>query len=210
MNKQEMKTNYKMYSRIAGVLTLGVFAASAYIGAYDKVLQSVPSHWYLDWAISIASLVAAGLLISMPTRLWAVVLGGVVWPIVYVGGLGFDVLTKLCAGASQEYCWPSRNAAFQYLILNNPNAQGQGWTLFPFTIPLAIVLILISLVLSILAVISIRRSRITSGKSVTEYSTDSASKRSTQASTIRSNSLETNSKILATRFDISPTYHAVQ
>ena len=38
-----------MYARIAGVLTLGVFAADVYIGLYDKVLQEVKVHWYLDW-----------------------------------------------------------------------------------------------------------------------------------------------------------------
>ena len=147
------------YSRIAGVLTLGVFAISVYIGAYDKNLQSVTVHWYLDWVIAAASLIAAGLLIAKPSGLWTVTLGGVIWPIVYVGGLGFDVLTKMCAGVSSEYCWPSRNAAFQYLILNNPNAQGLGWSLFPYTIPIAIALIFVAWVLSIMSMISIRNSR---------------------------------------------------
>jgi plastocyanin len=147
-----------MYARIAGVLTLGVFAANVYIGLYDKVLQEVKVHWYLDWVIAAATLISAGLLLAKPSTRWTVVLGGVVWPVVYVSSLGFDVYTKLCAGVSQNYCLSSRTVAFQYLILNNPNAQGQRWTLFHYTVPLALGLIFIAWVLSIVTVISIRRS----------------------------------------------------
>jgi plastocyanin len=150
-----------MYARIAGVLTLGVLAANVYIGLYDKVLQEVKVHWYLDWIIAAATLVSAGLLLAKPSTRWTVVLGGVVWPVVYVSSLGFDVYTKLCAGVSQNYCLSSRTAAFQYLILNNPNAQGQRWTLFHYTVPLAIGLIFVAWILSIVTVISIRRSTAT-------------------------------------------------
>ncbi len=150
------KSSVAAYARIAGVLTLGVFAASVYIGLYDKILQSVKVHWYLDWVIAAASLVAAGLLLAKPLTLWTVVLGGIVWPIVYVASLGFDVYTKLCAGVSQKYCLSSRTAAFQYLILNNPKAPGQGWTLFHYTVPLALGLIFIAWILSIFAAFSIR------------------------------------------------------
>ena len=66
------------YGRIAGVLTLGVIAVSVYIGLYDKILQSVKVHWYLDWVIAVASLVAKGLLLAKPSSLWTVVLGGIV------------------------------------------------------------------------------------------------------------------------------------
>ena len=68
---------------------------------------------------------------------------------------------RLCAGVSQNYCLSSRTAAFQYLILNNPNAQGQRWTLFHYTVPLAIGLIFIAWILSIVTIISIRRSSAT-------------------------------------------------
>ena len=90
-----MTTTSSLYARIAGVLTLGVFAANVYIGLYDKVLQEVKVHWYLDWVIAALSLVAAGLLLAKPLTRWTVVLGGVVWPVVYVASLGFDVYTKL-------------------------------------------------------------------------------------------------------------------
>lgn len=153
----------KGLARIAGILLLGVFVINTYIGVFDSNLKGqltnstggIPLHWYLNWVIAAITLVAAITLISSPLSSVWVTLSGIVWPIVYVGSLAFDVYTKLCAGGG--FCWPSRTAAFQYLILNNPNAPGGGWKLLPFTIPTAIGLMFIAWVLSIWALYSIRK-----------------------------------------------------
>jgi len=103
------------------------------------------------------TIIAALLLIVNPLSSIWVALAGIAWPIVYVGSLAFDVYTRMCAGGG--YCWPTRTAAFQYLILNNPNAPGGGWILWNYTIPTAIGLLFIAWVLSIWALVSIRRDK---------------------------------------------------
>lgn len=136
---------------------LGVFAINVYIGLYDKNLSQVSLHWYLNWVVAVLTIIAAILLLSRPLNAPIVALAGIVWPIVYVASLAVDVYTRMCLGTS--FCWPSRTAAFQYLILNNPNAPGGGWKLFPYTIPMALGLLLVTFILSIIAVASIYRSR---------------------------------------------------
>ncbi|SRR5579875_241185 len=144
-------------ARVGGILMLGVFAVNVYLGIYDTNLSQVPLHWDLNWVIAAVTLIAAILLLAKPLNAPLVTLAGIVWPIVYVASLAVDVYTKMCLGAS--YCWPSRTAAFQYLILNNPNAEGGGWKLFPYTIPIALGLLFVTFVLSIIVVASIYRSR---------------------------------------------------
>ncbi|MHB8568044.1 MAG: hypothetical protein ACYC7D_11715 [Nitrososphaerales archaeon] len=153
-------------ARIAGVLLLGVFAINVYLGLFDTILKQqltgsttgIPLHWYLNWIIAAVTLIAAFLLLTNPLNSLWVSIAGIIWPIVYVGSLGFDVYTKLCAGGG--YCWPSRTAAFQYLILNNanPNASGGPWLLWSYTIPTAIGLLFIAWVLSVWALVLIRKS----------------------------------------------------
>ncbi len=145
-----------LLSRIAGILMLGVFGVNVYIGLYDKVLaQAQPNHVYLNWVIAVLTLVGAGLLLAKPTIRW-VTLGGIVWPIIYVAGLAVDVLGKLCIGGDPTACWPTRRAAFDYLILNDPNPPA-GWTLWQGTIPTALALLFIAWVLSIYFVVRERR-----------------------------------------------------
>ncbi len=149
----------KNITRGAGGLTLGAFALNLYIGLYDKNLsQFQPLHWDLNWVIVAASLVAALFLIGFPRSIWLVLLGGIVWPILYVVSLGVDVYTRLCLGGSQANCWPSKTDAFNYLVLNNPNiAGGYGWKLWQGTIPLALAFLAIAFVLSVISFISLRR-----------------------------------------------------
>lgn len=169
----DCKLAEKGLGRVAGILLLGVFAINTYLGVFDSNLKGqltsstngIPLHWYINWVIAAITLVAAVTLISSPLSALWVTLSGIVWPIVYVGGLGFDVYTRLCAGGG--YCWPSKTAAFQYLILNNPNAPGGGWNLFPFTIPTAIGLLFIAWVLSAWALYSIRKGRTVIQKTAT-------------------------------------------
>ena len=138
---------------------LGVFALNVYIGLYDKFLSKYqPLHWELNWVIAAVDLVAAIVLIGLPKNIVLVSLGGIVWPIVYVISLGADVYTRLCAGGSQANCWPSKTDAFQYLIVNNPNVPGgYGWQLWTGTMPTILALLLITFVISIATVVSLRR-----------------------------------------------------
>ena len=101
-------------------------------------------HYYLNWAIAAVDLIAAGFLfVRARSRLW-VILAGVVWPLVYFASLILDFETRLCLGSNIN-CWPSVADAYQYLILGS---AAQGWTLWPYTIPLQIVLMSIAIVLS--------------------------------------------------------------
>ncbi|MGI0078739.1 MAG: hypothetical protein ACRECH_03870 [Nitrososphaerales archaeon] len=155
--------NKNMLTRIAGVLMLGVFAINVYLGLYDTNLSSLNSlHYYLNWVIAVVSLVAAGLLLSMPrSKMW-VALGGILWPIVYVGSLAADVETYLCSGAPASSCWPNHTAAFEYLILNYsniPGAKGFEWKLAP-VMPIALALLFIVFVLSIYSVYSMGKKKV--------------------------------------------------
>ncbi len=141
---------------------LGVFALNVYIGLYDTLLSSLqPLHWDLNWVIAAANLVAAIFLLVFPRKIGLVTLAGVIWPVLYVISLGVDVYTRLCIGGPQANCWPTKTAAFQYLILNNPNipnAAGFGWKLFQGTVPIILALLFVTFVISIISVYSLRRS----------------------------------------------------
>jgi hypothetical protein len=149
----------KNLARGAGVLTLGAVALNIYIGLYDKNLSTYqPLHWDLNWVLVVAGLVAAAFLIGFPRNTWLVLLGGVVWPILYVLFLGVDVYTRLCLGGNQANCWPSKTAAFNYLILNNPNITGgYGWKLWQGTMPLALAFLAIAFVLAVISLYSLRK-----------------------------------------------------
>lgn len=75
-------------------------------------------------------------------------LGGIVWPVLYIGTLLIDVETKMCLGAAAKTCLPSVSDAYQYLILGSAS---QDWVLWPYTIRLGIALAVIVFVLSILS-----------------------------------------------------------
>lgn len=144
---------------MAGILTLGAVALNVYIGLYDKNLSTFqPLHWEINWVLVAAGLVAAIFLIGFPRNMWLVLLGGVVWPILYVLSLAVDVYTRLCLGGNQANCWPSKTDAFNYLILNNPNiAGGYGWKLWQGTMPLALTFLAIAFILSVISLYSLRR-----------------------------------------------------
>ncbi len=148
-------------TRFGGILLLGVFALNVYIGLYDNFLRTLqPLHWDINWVLAVANLVAGLLLIVFSRKLGLVVLAGIIWPIVYVLSLGVDVYTRLCIGGSQANCWPTRTAAFDYLILNEPkipNAAGYGWQLFQGTIPIALALLLIAFIISAISAFSLRK-----------------------------------------------------
>ena len=155
-----MEMNSTLLTRIAGVTLLIAFIFNLYIGLYDSVItQYNMSHYYLNWLITVVSLVGGLALIAMPKNRALVLLGGVVWPIVYVLGLILDVSTKLCLGAgSSADCWPSTSAAFDYLILNQkviPNATGYGWQLSIPAMPIIIAMLAITFVLSLVAFVSL-------------------------------------------------------
>ena len=128
---------------------LGVFGINVYIGLYDTNLTQIsPVHTELNWVIAVADLIAALFLLAKPRSLVFKTLGGIVWPVVYVGSLFLDVETRMCLGAAQSTCFSSVSDAYQYLILGS---AGQEWVLWPYTIRLAIALAVIVLVLSVVS-----------------------------------------------------------
>jgi uncharacterized membrane protein len=143
-------------SQSAGVLSLGVFAVNVYLGIYDTNLASNAPHYYANWLIAIVTLVAAVLLLVRPANRRLVMFAGVLWPILYALALTGDVYTRLCTGVSAESCWPSKTAAFDYLVLNQATikgAPGYGWKLAP-VMPFAILLLVLVFLLSVLALTS--------------------------------------------------------
>ena len=135
-----------LLARTAGVAMLGVFAINVYVGVYDTNLaQLSPTHEQLNWVIAAADLVAAFVLFMKPkSTIWRA-LGGIVWPLAYVGSLFLDVETRLCLGASATSCFPSTANAYNYLILGS---SGEEWVLWPYTIRLAITLAVLTLILT--------------------------------------------------------------
>lgn len=140
-----------------------VFAINVYLGVADSNLRQFNVvHYYLDWVIAVVSIVSAIFLLSKPKSVPLVSLSGIAWPVVYVSSLAADVLTRLCLGASSSSCWPSKTAAFYYLILNYssiPNAPGYGWKLFPGIMTLDIAALAVVFVISVISVRSIRKEK---------------------------------------------------
>ena len=125
---------------------LGVFCINLYIGLYDTNLaQLSPLHWQLNWVIAAIDVVAAIVLFVRPgSTIWRS-LAGVAWPLVYVVNLLVDVETRLCLGTQASSCSPTVSDAYQYLILGS---SGEDWVLWPYTIRLAIGLVIVTLILA--------------------------------------------------------------
>lgn len=146
-----------------------VSAINIYLGIADTNLRQFNVvHYYMDWVIATVSIVAAFMFLTKPRNLILVSLSGMAWPVVYLASLATDVLTRLCLGASSSSCWPSKTAAFDYLILNYssiPKASGYGWKLMPGIMPLDIAALTVVFILSAASV-----RRIKKGKSVAKVS----------------------------------------
>jgi FtsH-binding integral membrane protein len=139
--------NEGVLARIGGVLMLGVFGINVYIGLYDTNLAQIsPTHQQLNWVIAAADLIAALFLLAKPRNLILKSLGGIVWPVIYIGSLFLDVETRLCLGAAANTCFPTVSDAYQYLILGS---KSETWVLWPYTIRLGIALAVIVFVLAI-------------------------------------------------------------
>lgn len=125
---------------------LGVFGINVYIGLYDTNLSGVsPLHWDLNWLIAAVDLIAAVILLAKPGSAPWKSLAGIAWPIVYVANLFIDVETRLCLGNPASACSPTVSDAYQYLILGS---AGEEWVLWPYTIRLAIGLVILVLILA--------------------------------------------------------------
>ena len=137
---------------------LGVFVTNVYIGLYDSNLSSYnPVHYDLNWIIAAVDIVAALLLFLKSKNLNLVVLSGIVWPLVYLAALGGDVATSLCLGTpANPNCWPTAYDAFKYLILGD---KSEGWVLWQYTIPTAILFLIIVIVLSLVTVLGLMHER---------------------------------------------------
>lgn len=133
---------------------LGPLAANVYIGLYDANLPTYSMlHYYLNWTIVAVDLVAMLILILRPRSPVWVTMSGIAWPFVYFASLAVDVETTLCLGTGVN-CWPSANAAFQYLILGSAK---QGWGLWPYTMEFSIGLLVVVIVLASITVKKQRR-----------------------------------------------------
>ena len=125
---------------------LGVFSLNAYVGMKDTTMfQLQPVHQGANFIIAALDFIAAAFLLyyGQGKRIWTL-LAGVVWPAVYLFLLLVDIESRLCLFTGQ-HCFSSVKVSFEYLILGD---SSQGWVLWRFTMPSAIVLLLIILVLS--------------------------------------------------------------
>jgi hypothetical protein len=128
---------------------LGVFAINLYIALYDTNLSQLsPLHSELNWIIAIVDFVAAVFLLAKPASLLWKSFAGIVWPIVYIGSLVLDVETRLCLGSSASTCAPTVSDAYNYLILGS---SLEDWVLWPYTMRLAIGLVVIAIILSVIS-----------------------------------------------------------
>ena len=167
-----------LLARIGGVLMLGVFGINLYIGLYDTNLTQIsPTHAQVNWVIAAADLIAALFLLAKPRSLIFKSLGGIVWPVIYIGILFVDVETRMCLGAAANTCLPTVSDAYNYLILGSAS---ETWVLWPYTIRLAISLALIVLVLSLL---SLKFRTSSPKKKITPQSSEPASTDRTRGTT---------------------------
>jgi hypothetical protein len=151
-----MKTS-AVSSMLAGLALAGSFAISIYIGLYDTTLaQEDPFHHDINWALGIITLIAGIILIGRTKSTLLKMFSGIVWPVLYLLSLEFDVQTELCFG-TQVHCWPSVSDAYKYLILNE---RVEGWVLSPYTMRINIALLVIAIVFTAMSLtISILSSR---------------------------------------------------
>jgi hypothetical protein len=142
-------------SRVSAILMIGVFFINVYIGLFDTTLQQYNvAHLYLNWLMAAVDVIAAGLLFARPLERFLVVLGGIVWPIIYIASIAVDVETRLCLGGG-NCLLPNTAAAYDYLILGYSDL---GWVLWPYTIITAISLLSGIIVISVAALIEERSS----------------------------------------------------
>jgi hypothetical protein len=129
---------------------LGVFGINVYLGLYDSNLQIAVNHLHyeINWVLAAADFLAAVFLLVAPRKLILKALGGILWPVVYIGSLFVDVETRMCLGAPAKACFPSVSDAYQYLVLGS---SAQGWAAWPYTIQLGISLAIITFVLSLIS-----------------------------------------------------------
>jgi len=141
---------------------LGVFGVNVYLGLYDTNLQIAVNHLHyeINWLLAVADLLASLFLLVAPRKLILKALGGILWPVAYIGSLFVDVETRMCLGAPAKACFPSVSAAYQYLILGS---AAQEWAAWPYTIRLGISLAVITFVLSLLS-LYFRRSKMKEAK----------------------------------------------
>jgi hypothetical protein len=158
--------------RMGGALLVGVFFVNLYLGLFDANLYKFqPLHSYLNWVIAAVTLGASMILLINPMRKVAFsILAGIIWPLVYLASLAIDVESRLCLGSGTN-CFPSVNAAYQYLILNSPSA---GWNLIQGVVPLAIALNVGAISAEIYSLYSVSRKR-TSVKETVEKGIEKSS-----------------------------------
>jgi hypothetical protein len=133
---------------------LAVFGFNIYIALYDKTLSQLNTlHYSFDWLIGAIDLFAAIFLLVRPRSLTWLSLGGIAWPLIYITFLIIDVETLLCLGTDTS-CWPSVGDAYDYLILGS---RLEGWVLWPYTIRVIIVLLVVTLALATISLLMSRR-----------------------------------------------------
>jgi hypothetical protein len=139
---------------LAGALMLGVFIINVYIGLFDKNLALYnPVHLYANWVIAIVDLAAAIVLFSkLRLNIRWTILSGILWPLVYILSLVVDIETEL----GKPNFWPTPAAAYQYLILGDAS---QGWVLWKYTIPTAIILLVLVAILSAVSILYMKRNQ---------------------------------------------------
>lgn len=132
-------------ARSAGILVMVVAVFNIYIALYDTTLVHLNSlHHNLNWLIAAISILAAIFLLAKPSSKILVVFSGLAWPLLYILSLYLDFETKMCLGTNIN-CWPTVSDAYDYLILGS---RLEGWALWPYTIRVVIVLLLLATILS--------------------------------------------------------------
>ncbi len=125
---------------------LGVFALNAYIGAKDTSLaQLQPAHETANSLMAFLDLVSASILLAYGRgRVRLILLSGVVWPCVFLLSLFADIETRMCLFTGTN-CFASVGDSYQYLIMGS---IAEGWKLWKYTIPAALILLLFAALLS--------------------------------------------------------------
>ncbi len=137
---------------------VGVFALNLYIGLDDRVLAETNLvHYYFNWIIVAVDLISAIFLFVKPKSQQWIALSGIIWPIAYLLSLAADVATSLCFGTpASSSCLPTPSDAFRYLIMGDPL---EGWALWPFTIPSAILLLIAVIIISTISIIKLQKDK---------------------------------------------------
>jgi hypothetical protein len=133
-------------AHVAGVLLLGVFAINAYIAAKDTSLSQLqPVHEIANSLMACLDLVSSSILLYYGrARIRAILLGGIAWPVAFLFSVFADIETRMCLFTGTN-CFASVGDSYQYLILGS---IAEGWKLWKYTIPTAIILLLLAALLS--------------------------------------------------------------